>query len=74
MGWQPYFSHGTNDSRGVIIAFSKKFSLKVDKITRDIPGRVLITDFISDENKYTAINFYNSNAELDQVDSICPPQ
>ena len=65
------FSHGTNDSRGVIIAFSKNFSPKVDKITRDIHGRVLITDFISDENKYTAINFYNSNAEQDQVDSIC---
>ena len=65
------FSHGTNDSKGVILAFSKNFSPKIENVTRDTQGRVLIADFISETNRYTAINFYNANSEQEQVDSIC---
>ena len=64
------FSHGTSQSTGVIIAFNKKFNHKIGKITRDENGRVLIVDFSTDTRNYTCINFYNSNLESEQVQSI----
>ena len=63
------FSHGS-DVR-CQCCFTKKFPLKIDNITHDIHERALVVDFNSKDNKYTAINFYNTNAEQDQVDSIC---
>ena len=64
------FSHGSSNSTGVIVGFNNKFSHKLEKITRDQNGRVLIIDFSTDARSYTIINFYNSNSESDQLQSI----
>ena len=64
------FSHGTSNSTGVIIGFSSNFNHNIGKITRDKNGRVLIADFSTDTRSYTIVNFYNSNSESEQLDSI----
>ena len=69
-GGELFFSHGTRSSTGVIIGFNKKFNHKIDKISRDQNGRVLIVDFSTDAHSYTCINFYNSNLESEQIQSI----
>ena len=64
------FSHGSSNSRGVIIGFTKNMDVEIDKITHDEHGRVLIINIIIDSQKYALINFYNANTERDQISSI----
>ena len=60
-GSQIMFSHGSNDSRGVIA---------VEKEMKNSKGRILMLKSVIQNSKYLPINFYNANTEQQQVDTL----
>jgi len=62
-----YFSHGTSNSTGCAIAFSKNFSAKILNQSVDQNGRLLILETSIDDDKFLLINLYNANTEVDQL-------
>ena len=64
------FSHGSSNSKGVLIGFTKDVNANIDKIACDQHGRVLIIDITTNSQKYVLINFYNANIERDQISAI----
>ena len=43
---------------------------KLEKISCDNNGRIIIIDLILDDEKYTLINLYNANTETEQLYTI----
>ena len=66
-GGDIYFSHGTSNSTGCAIAFSKNFSAKILNESKDDNGRLLILEASIKDEKFLLINLYNANAEVDQL-------
>ena len=66
-GGEIYFSHGTSNSTGCAIAFSKKFSVKIVSQSRDDFGRLLILESVINDEHFLLINLYNANTESDQL-------
>lgn len=66
-GGDMYFSHGTSNSTGCAIAFSKNFPVKILNQAKDDNGRLLILEVSLNDEKFLLINLYNANAELDQL-------
>ena len=66
-GGDIYFSHGTSNSTGCAIAFSKDFSIKIVNQSKDNDGRLLILEAIINDKKFLLINLYNANTESDQL-------
>ena len=66
-GGDIYFSHGTSNSTGCAIAFSKDFSVKIVNQSKDNDGRLLILEAIINNKKFLLINLYNANTESDQL-------
>ena len=66
-GGDIYFSHGTSNSTGCAIAFSKDFSVKIVNQSTDNDGRLLILEAIINNKKFLLINLYNANTESDQL-------
>ena len=64
------FSHGSNDSRGVLIAFREGLHFTVEKEMKDSKGRILMLKSVIQNSKYLLINFYNANTEQQQVDTL----
>ena len=64
------FSHGSNYSRGVLIAFREGLHFTVEKEMKDSRGRILMLKGIIQNSKYLLINFYNANTEQQQVDTL----
>ena len=66
---QVFFSHGTPDSRGVLIAylgyFLKYFVVKNKR--NDDTDHILIFDVIIDDADYILVNIYNANTETEQI-------
>ena len=69
-GGKLVFSHGSSDSKGVCIGFTKKMDAKLEKISCDNNGRIIIIDLILDDEKYILINLYNANTETEQLYTI----
>ena len=69
-GGQIMFSHGSNDSRGVLIAFREGLHFTVEKEMKDSKGRILMLKSVIQNSKYLLINFYNANTEQQQVDTL----
>ena len=65
-----YFSHGKTNSCGVAIGYSgnKPFSL-IDEF-KDNHGRLLVLEVEIDSEILVLINFYNANAELEQISTL----
>ena len=63
------FSHWSNDSRGVLIAFREGLHFTVEKKMKDSKGRILVLKITIQSSKYLLINLYNANAEQQQVDT-----
>ena len=61
---------GSNDSRGVLIAFVKFYIFSVEKETKDSKRRILMPKIIIQNSKYLLINLYNANTEQQQVDTL----
>ncbi|NQY31506.1 MAG: hypothetical protein HRT69_18825 [Flavobacteriaceae bacterium] len=64
------FSHGTSNSTGVLIGFTKNFDVTIDQTTSDKNGRILISDVTVNSVKYRLINIYNDNTEQKQINTF----
>ena len=64
------FSHESNDSRGVLIAFLEGLHFTVEKEMKDSKGRILMLKSVIQNSKYLLINFYNANTEQQQVNTM----
>ena len=62
-----FFSHGTSNSCGVLIAYlgSKFFVVKSKRNCQ--PGRILILDVTIDDTDYILIDVYSANTETEQI-------
>ena len=69
-GGQIMFSHGSNDSRAVLIAFREGLHFTVEKEMQDSKGRILMLKSVIQSSKYLLINLYNANTEQQQVNTL----
>merc|ERR1712105_258490 len=60
-------NHGTSNSRGNLIAFTKNFDYKLLKYVSDGDGRIQICSILYEEKKLLLVNIYNENLEQKQV-------
>ena len=44
MGWKSDFSHGSTNSKGVMILINPKLDCKIKKVIEDKDGRYIIAD------------------------------
>ena len=61
-----FFSHGTSNSCGVLIAYLGKTPFVLYKQKTDKAWRTLILDVMLDVDHYSLINLYNANTESEQ--------
>ena len=66
-GGKIYFSHGSNDSRGVAIVCKNGSNLDVKHIHGDNFGRILIMDVQKNDLDFTVTNIYAPNIESLQI-------
>ena len=59
------FSHGSNDSRGVLIAFCEGLHFTVEKETKDSKGRILMLKLLSKTHTLEDVS-----SMLDQIDFV----
>ena len=64
------FSHGSNNSRGVLIAFREILHFTVEKEMKDSKERILMLKTIIQNAEHLLINLYNANTEQQQVDTL----
>jgi len=64
------FSHGESNARGVIIGFTKDFECKIENISHDSDGRVLLVEMSKNNELFLLINFYNANSECEQLKAL----
>ena len=69
-GGDIYFSHGSSNSTGVAICFSKKFDWSLIKFSCDTAGRIAILEIKHNDQNYLLINLYNGNSEVDQLNIL----
>ena len=60
-------NHGSSNSRGVAIGFTKNINCKVLKYEKDEKGRAQLLSFNHNEKLFLLINIYNHNTETEQV-------
>ena len=65
-----FYSHGTSQSCGVLIAYFGNLNFSVNKQIGDKNRRILILDVNIDEIKYVLVNIYNANTEAEQVQAL----
>ena len=66
-GGKALFSHGTTNSKGVIILINPKVDCKVEKVILDNKGRYVIADITLDQLHITLANIYALNDQTQQV-------
>ena len=69
-GTDIYLNHGSSNSRGTLIAFTKNFEKKVLRYVDDKNGRIQILTFEHKKKKFMIINVYNNNIEREQVETL----
>ena len=62
-----FYSHGTSQSCGVLIAFFGNLNFSVNKQVGDKNGRILFLDVNIDEIRYVLVNICNANTDNEQV-------
>ena len=67
---QFFFSHGKSNSSGVFIAFFGSKSVTITKEISDNNGCKLVLQVKIDDKIYLLVNLYNSNTELDQLETL----
>ena len=65
-----WFSHGDNNSRGVLIGISKDLEHVVEKECKNLRGRFIILKCVIQGTPFLLINIYNDNIEADQVKTL----
>ena len=66
MGRQGFLSHGTTDSKGIMILINPKLDCKVEKRISDNNGRFILDVALEDSHKIL-VNIYASNDLNQQV-------
>ena len=66
-GGKVFFSHGSSNSKGVMILVNPKLELKVEKCITDKNGRYILLDLIVDESHIILLNIYAPNDINQQV-------
>ena len=69
-GGRVIYSHGSNDSRGVLIAFREGLDIKIENEIKDTNGRVIILKACIQGYDFLLINIYNANAEKQQLHTL----
>ena len=64
------FSHGTNDSRGVLTGFTENLDFAIESEHKEKEGRYLLLKCIIQGHSLLLINLYNANQETNQVKVI----
>ena len=64
------FSHGTSDSKGVLIAFHEALEIKVKSIFRDKNARYLILKATIQNKPIVLVNYYVPNDEGSQIKTL----
>ena len=63
-----FFSHGTSDSRGVLVAFKNELEYKIlSPVVADSGGRYIILHTEIQGFPYVILNYYAPNAENEQL-------
>ncbi len=63
LGGDMFFSHGKNDSRGVVILFKNTITKEIHNVIADPLGRYLIIDVTLDDIRCTLCNIYGPNTD-----------
>ena len=61
------FSHGSTNSKGVLLLFNSRVNLKIHKVFRDESGRVICVHVDIENNSFLILNLYAPNVENLQV-------
>ena len=67
---QIFFSHSKSNSPGDFIAFFGSKSVTITKEISDNNGCKLVLQVKIDDKIYLLVNLYNSNTELDQLETL----
>ena len=54
-----------------MIAYLPNKNIKINRIKNDNQGRILLVNADIDEETFVLIDFYNANAEKEQIKPIC---
>jgi exodeoxyribonuclease-3 len=57
-GSKIYFSHGTNNARGVAILMPMEYNFDINELWKDIDGRIIALTLKVDERMYNVVNVY----------------
>ena len=60
-GGKIFFSHGTSNSKGVMILINPKLDCKIENCISDRRGRYIILDVSIDDSRVTLVNIYAPN-------------
>jgi len=60
-GGKIFFSHGTSNSKGVMILINPKLDCKIENCISDRHGRYIILDVSIDDSRVTLVNIYAPN-------------
>ena len=58
-----FFSHGSNNARGVAILFRSGFDINIDAVKRDGQGRLLVIKGKLEDSAFTIVNIYAPNVD-----------
>lgn len=62
-GGHVIFNHGCSSSRGVMILFRRDLTYKINLVSRDDKGRIILVDVEIDGNNYTLGSLYAPTAD-----------
>ena len=66
-GGKAIFSHGSTNSKGVMILLNPKLDCKIEKVIEDKDGRYIITDIFLNQIRIVLVNIYAPNDQTQQV-------
>ena len=58
-----FFSHGSNNARGMAILFWSGFDINIDAVKRDGQGRLLVIKGKPEDSAFTIVNIYAPNVD-----------
>ena len=66
-GGKALFSHGSTNSKGVMILINPKLDCKIEKVIADKDGRYIIADILLNQVRILLVNIYAPNDQTQQV-------
>ena len=66
-GGNALFSHGSTNSKGVMILINPKLDCKIKKVIADKDGRYIIADILLNQIRIVLVNIYAPNDQTQQV-------